>query len=482
MKKRGLIIISFLFFIFLLVTLSWPQGIRKPIAADGFYPGNPEQLSRQIDGLLQNAKRPALSSENLIALICPHAGYVYSGQVAAAAYRLAQGKDYETVVIIGPSHRYGFEGCSIYPSGGFETPLGIAVVDESLALELSKASGFGYIPEAQAQEHSVEVQVPFIQKVLPKAKIVPIVMGYQTRTTIVALAHSLSEVLPGKKVLVVASTDMSHYLPKKDANKIDAATASLIKSFNTDLLLAKIQRGENILCGGGPVLSTLLYAQKGEKARVEVLDYADSSQSSSGTPESEVVGYMAAAVYSGPPDPEFSLTPEEKGELLKLARQSINQFVKQDKIVEYKTQDTNLISNKGAFVTLKKNGLLRGCIGYIEPVYPLYQTVIQTAIAAACQDPRFPPLSSEELDNLEIEISVLTPLKKIDSPKLVEVGKHGLVLSQWGRRGVLLPQVAVENHWSRETFLDEACLKAGLPRDAWKSGADIYIFEAIVFH
>lgn len=481
MKKKALII---LFFLLLLASFSWPQGIRKPVAAGGFYTDNPELLSRQIDYFLHNAKKPLASAENLIALIAPHAGYPYAGLVAASAYRLVQGKDYETVVIIGPSHHYGFDGCSIYLHGGFETPLGVAAVDESLALELSRASGYGYIPEAHAEEHSVEVQVPFIQKTLAKAKIVPIVMGYgyQTRTTINALANSLSKVLPGKKVLVVASTDMSHDLPKKDANDIDANTASLIKSFNTELLLTKVQRGENIMCGGGPVVSTLLYAKKREKAKVEILDYKDSSQSQYGSPESQVVGYLAAAIMIGSSSAEFTLTAEEKGELLKLARQAINAFIKQNKVVNYETQNMNLLIPKGAFVTLNKKGQLRGCIGYIEPVYPLYQTIIQTAIFAACRDQRFPPVSAEELDDLEIEISVLTPLRKVDSPKDVEVGKHGLFISQGDKKGLLLPQVAVENHWSRETFLRQACLKADLPLEAWKSGADIYIFEAIVFH
>jgi len=236
------------------------------------------------------------------------------------------------------------------------------------------------------------------------------------------------------------------------------------------------------MCGGGPVVSTLLYAKRREKARVEVLDYADSSQSQYGSPESRVVGYLAAAIVANSPPGEFTLTAEEKAELLKLARQAINDFIRQKKVVEYKTQNMNFLTSKGAFVTLKEKGLLRGCIGYIEPVYPLYQTVIQTAIRAACRDPRFPPVSAEELDDLEIEISVLSPLKKVHSPKAVEVGKHGLVISQGDKKGLLLPQVPVENHWSRETFLNEACLKAGLPLDAWKLGAEIYIFEAIVFH
>jgi hypothetical protein len=475
MKKIALLI---LFAFCLCISFSWSQGIRKAVWARTFYEENAESLSRQIDYFLHNVKKEPLSAENIIAIIAPHAGYFYSGQVAASAYRLVQGKDYETVIIIAPSHRYGFRGCSIYLQGGYESPLGIVNIDESLASKLSKASGFKYVPQAHAEEHSVEVQIPFIQKTLPHAKIVPVVMGFQTKETITSLANALTKVLKGKNVLVVASTDMSHQLPKKRANDIDSKTTSLIQSLQINLLIRKIEKGENILCGGGPVTSTLLYAKK-KKARVEILHYADSSQA--GGPESGVVGYMAAAIHSGTSASEFRLSAEEKKELLRLARSSINQFVREEKVLNYETQSSILLSRKGAFVTLKKEGHLRGCIGYIEPVLPLYQTIIQASILAACRDQRFPPVSVDELEDLEIEISVLTPLKKIQKPRLVEVGKHGLVISKGDKTGLLLPQVPVENHWSRETFLQKACLKAGLPENAWKTGADIFIFEAVVF-
>jgi len=420
--------------------------------------------------------------EEILAIIAPHAGYVYSGQTAAHAYRLVQGKDYESVIIIAPTHHYRFKGCSIYPKGGYETPLGIAEIDESLAAEISKASGFKYISKAHQMEHSVEVQIPFIQKTLPQAKIVPIVMGYPpTRKTIITLAKALAEVLPGKKVMIVASTDMSHIeglLSKKRANEIDSQTISLIQSLEISTLLKKLEKGENIMCGGGPVVSSLLYAQKRGEAKIEILHYADSSQLGG---ESYVVGYLAAAVYSKNPNPNLNLSPEEKTELLRLARSAINQFIREKKIINYSTENPNFLTKKGAFVTLKRKGFLRGCIGFIEPVAPLYQTVIQTSVYAACRDQRFPPVSAEELDDLEIEISVLSPLKKIHDPSLVRVGKHGLVISKGNKKGLLLPQVPVENNWSREMFLKQACLKAGLQQNAWKSGADIYIFEAIIF-
>ena len=466
----------------LCISPAWSQGIRKAVRAGPFYEEKAEMLSQQIDQFLKNAKKMPAPGGDILALIAPHAGYVYSGQVAANAYRLIQGKDYESVVIIAPSHFHAFKGCSIYPRGGYETPLGIADIDEPLAAEISKASGFKYVPGAHKMEHSVEVQIPFIQKTLPQAKIVPIVMGYPTKKTITRLADALIEVLPGKNAVIVASTDMSHIeglLSKKRANEIDSQTISLIQSLETNSLIKKLERGENIMCGGGPVVSSLLYAQKRGEAKVEILHYADSSQLGG---ESYVVGYLAAAIYSKNPAPNFSLSPEEKTELLLLARSAINQFIREKQIIDYSTENLNFLSKKGAFVTLRKKEFLRGCIGFIEPVLPLYQAVIQTSVLAACRDQRFPPVSEEELDDLEIEISVLSPLEKIRDPSLIKVGKHGLVISKGNKKGLLLPQVPVENNWSRETFLQQACLKAGLSPNTWKSEADIYIFEAIVFH
>jgi AmmeMemoRadiSam system protein A len=195
-----------------------------------------------------------------------------------------------------------------------------------------------------------------------------------------------------------------------------------------------------------------------------------------------VVGYVAAAITAGMPAAEFSLSAEEKKELLRLARQAVETYVAEKKVVAYETKDPNLLAERGAFVTLKKGGELRGCIGFIEPVASLCETVIQTAIYAATEDNRFSPVQPEELSELEYEISVLTPLQKIDNPRLVQVGKHGLIIAMGRNRGVLLPQVPVENNWDRETFLGQACLKAGLPPDAWKKGAEISVFEAIVFH
>jgi AmmeMemoRadiSam system protein B/AmmeMemoRadiSam system protein A len=472
---------TFLLFLplFICTSLVWSQGTRKPVFAELFYDKDADRLGKQIDLYLQNVKQEALPSGEILALIAPHAGYDYSGQVAAHAYRLVQAKDYKTVVIIGPSHRYGFKGCSIYSKGAYQTPLGTVEVDEALASELSKVSGFEYVPEAHQQEHSIEVQIPFIQKTLPDAKIVPVVMGFQSRRTIVTLAHALSAVLPGKKALVIASTDLSHLLSKQRATETDSGTISLIQSFETDSLITKLGRGENIMCGGGPVVSTLIYTQGFDDPGVKTLQRADSSDA--GAPQTQVVGYFAAVLYHKTPAVPFHMPEKEKKELLKLAKSAIANFLKEEKILDYKTQDPNLLAQRGAFVTLKNKGTLRGCIGFIEPVFPLYETVIRGAIYAACQDHRFPPVTVDELNDLEIEISVLTIPEKIQNPQVIEVGRHGLILAKGENKGLLLPQVAVENAWGPKEFLEQACLKAGLPRDAWVTGADIYIFEAIVF-
>ncbi|MGD8538936.1 MAG: AmmeMemoRadiSam system protein B [Candidatus Aminicenantes bacterium] len=458
----------------------WAQGVRKPVCAGSWYENRPEELSRQLDRFLLQADSSA-PTEGILGLIAPHAGYVYSGWIAAHAYRLVHGKDYDTVIIIGPSHRHGFRGCSIYPEGGYETPFGVAEIDESLASEISKASGFGFIPKAHEEEHSVEMQVPFIQKVLPEAKIVPIVMGVPSRKTVSALAEAFIQTLRHKNVLIVASTDLSHFFSKGKANTVDRETVALIESMDTDVLLKKMERRENIMCGGGPVAAVLIYAKKVGGPKIKTLKYADSSQV--GGDESRVVGYMAAAIYAGKSTVHsFSLSPEEKTRLLAIARESLERYVRKNEIYRPKENNPKFLSPKGAFVTLKKKGALRGCIGFIEAVLPLHQTIVQATIYAASKDARFPPVAPSELEDIALEISVLTSPVRIDDPREVEVGRHGLIIAKGNQRGLLLPQVPVENRWSRRTFLQRTCQKAGLPKDAWRSGAEIYTFEAIVFH
>jgi AmmeMemoRadiSam system protein B/AmmeMemoRadiSam system protein A len=470
---------AFLVIVILAPAAAGGQGLRPPVFAGQFYPADPARLAADIDGYLAAAAPAAPPSGRVVALIAPHAAYVFSGPTAAAAYAFVRGRTIDTVVIIGPSHRFAFEGCSIWPDGGFETPLGVARVDAGLAKEIARASGFRFRPEAFAEEHSVEVQVPFVQRALPGAAIVPIVMGAQTRATIRTLAAALAKTCLDKNVLVVASTDQSHFLPKAQAQATDKGTAALIQAMDTEALIRKTEAGENIMCGGGPVAAALLLAEKAGRPKVKILGRADSS--GFGGP---VVGYLAAAVLSGegPARQEFTLSPEEKADLLKMARKAVTEFLGSGEAIEDRSGRKTFEEARGVFVTLTKHGDLRGCIGFIEPVFPLGQAVIRAAIYAATEDPRFPAVAPAELNDLRFEISVLTPTKEIANPRLVNVGQHGLIVERDGRKGVLLPQVPVENGWDRETFLAQGCLKAGLPEDAWKHGAKLSVFEAIVFH
>ena len=473
-KKTAFSIILFLFF----VSLSTPQGLRKSLLEGSWYPKNPEALAQLIDHFLSHVPASSLPSGEIKAIIAPHASYVFSGQVAAYAYKAIREKTYPSVVILAPSHQWGFEGCSIYPEGGYETPLGTVQVDTTLAADIAAATGFGFIAQAHRSEHAVEIQLPFVQRVLPQAKIVPIVMGIPTRATIIRLAEGLRKATAGRKVLIIASTDLSHFLTKEQANKKDNDTISLIREFKTDELIKKCEKRENIMCGGGPVVTTLLLAK--DKARVRILQYSDSSAASQD--ESRVVGYLAAALVAEPAAADFHLSDEDKKELLDLAYTTVDLYIRENKLPEYNPQSKTLKRNCGAFVTLKKHGKLRGCIGFIDPVLPLHQAVMQASVYAACRDSRFKPVTQDELEDIDIEISILTPLKKISHPSKIMVGKHGLVIARNGKRGILLPQVAVEQNWTRQTFLERACIKAGLPKNAWHTGADIFVFEAIVFH
>jgi len=475
MRKK---FVLFGFCLLFFASISLPQDVRKALLAGSWYPRNPEALSQLIDHFLKNVNMPEIPEGEVLAIIAPHAGYAFSGQVAAYAYKLVQNKNFDTAVILSPSHRLGFEGCSIFPKGGYETPLGIAPVDDSLAAELSKATGFGFIAQAHEAEHAVEIQVPFVQKTLPKAKIVPIVMGIPKKATIMRLAEGLKKVLTGKKALIIVSTDLSHFLTKEAANERDSKTIALIQDFKTNELIRDCERGENIMCGGGAVNTALLFGK--DKASIKILRYSDSSQISQDT--ARVVGYLAAALIAEPKEKEFHLSDEDQQELLNLALSTVRTYVRQNRVPEYKPGSTALLQNRGAFVTLNKNGRLRGCIGFIEPLQPLYQAVMQASVYAACRDSRFLPVTKDELDEIEVEISVLTPLKKITNPNVVTIGKHGLVIEKQGKRGLLLPQVAVEHNWTREIFLERVCIKAGLAKNAWRFGADLFVFEAIVFH
>jgi AmmeMemoRadiSam system protein B/AmmeMemoRadiSam system protein A len=491
--------------------------VRNPAVAGQFYTADPAALKKEIRGYLDAAKPPALGDET-IAIVSPHAGYPYSGQVAAYGYKLVAGRHYDAVVVISPSHAEYFSYSSVFPGAAYRTPLGDVHVDVDLAkLIVSKSElvqfdmrGHETRPFRQ-NEHALEVQLPFLQVALGDFKLVPIVMGDQSAPVVEALGKALGEALRGKHVLIVASTDLSHFHDDAKARSLDGEFQSTLALFDPAALLTALASNSVEACGGGPVVSAMIAARSLGATKCVVLTYANSGDVTGD--RDRVVGYLSAAMAKGnggskpvsksrasgatPPSPAgetasgskqskptsgSELTRDDKVFLLALARGVIESECRGEKRAVKPSSSPIMREPRGAFVTLKKAGQLRGCIGYIEAVKPLAETIMEMAKAAAFSDWRFNPVQAEEIPNIEIEISVLSPLSEVRDPSTVVVGTHGLIVSRGSNRGVLLPQVPTEWGWDRETFLAQTCAKAGLPANAWKEkGTRIESFTADVF-
>lgn len=468
------------------------KEIREPAVAGMFYPDKPDVLSREVKQYVEKAQKEKLEGE-IVALVSPHAGYMYSGEVAAHAYKLIEGKSFETVVVVAPSHRALFKGASLYDRGGYRTPLGVVSIDTELSKKImEKRKEIQFIPEAHAEEHSLEVQIPFLQVLLKTFKLIPIVMEpYWSWETCQSLAAAISETVKGKNVLLVASSDLSHFHSYQKAVELDRIVLGHIERFDPEGLNRDLKQGRCEACGGGPVISIMLAAKALGANKGKVLKYLNSGDVTGD--RSRVVGYAAGVFYKTAGGTEkmkqerkvgvdLGLSEEEKKTLHEIARTVIENKAKGKPVPEYKIDSPTLKENRGAFVSIHKRGQLRGCIGYIEGRGPLYRTIEEMAEAAAFRDPRFMPVTDKELPDLDIEISVLTPLKRITDVNEIEVGKHGIYIKQGWYSGLLLPQVATEYGWDRRTFLEHTCLKAGLPPHAWKDkDTEIYIFSADIF-
>jgi len=337
-------------------------------------------------------------------------------------------------------------------------------------------------------EQSIEVQVPFLQIVLKDVPIIPIIIGSMDWSVLENLGQQLGKFAQKHDVLIIASSDLSHYHPYKECQNIDQKFIKLLEKQDVNELYQALMSQEVEACGGGPILSLLIAAQANKATTIKPLKYANSGDVPFGD-KSRVVGYLSVAIYKGNnPKPNEQpksgyLNRSEQAFLLDLAENVIQACVKGKPIPQPTDIPTICKEKRGAFVTIEEHGQLRGCIGYILPMYPLYETVIEVAQSAALKDPRFNPIQPKELPDLEIEISVLTVPEKITDPSIIEVGKHGIIMKRGFYQGLLLPQVATDYGWDRETFLEHTCLKAGLPRDAWKDkNTEISIFSAQVFN
>jgi AmmeMemoRadiSam system protein B/AmmeMemoRadiSam system protein A len=478
--------------------LSEEHKIRPAYVAGAFYPADANQLGKMIDGFLAHASAEKLEG-SLVALICPHAGYEFSGGVAAYSYIQLKGRSYDRVVVIAPSHYESFPFSSIYDGDAYQTPLGAVPVDKDFAAKLAKLSsaikisGRGHgeveVQGARHGEHALEDQLPFLQRVLGQFKMVPIVMGDPSYDACRALGIALAKAVQGTNTLILVSSDLSHYHPYDEAERMDHQILKTIEDWDYLTLSQNTQRDIwRGPCGGGPIVAAMIAAERLGAHRAQILKYANSGDVTGD--KSRVVGYGAVALVAekenkkhGRKSAEFSLTPAEKQELLKIARQSVETAVREKKLYSPPADEPEALRNaRGAFVTLKEHGDLRGCIGYMSPVKPLAETVRDVAAYAALEDRRFRPVSESELGILEYEISVLSPLRKVEDINQIHVGQHGLLIRKGEYEGVLLPQVPTEEGWNRNTFLEQVCVKAGLPQQAWKDeDADLFMFSALVF-
>jgi len=504
MKKQSNLLSSFLITIFMLgfhSGCSSQEGgsssqktDRKPVAAGRFYSSDSAELKGDLEALFQSAQPRTM--KDVIAIIVPHAGYVFSGGVAASGYnQIDPGKQYDNVFVIASSHTASFMGASIYNKGDYITPLGTVPVNIELANDLIKSDPvFSFNPDADRTEHSVEVQVPFLQYHLKKPfKLVPIVLGTQSEKTCERIAKLLKPYLGGNNLFIISS-DFSHYPAYRDAITADKATCDAIvhgdpaglAQFLDDYRIKNVSNLVTNLCGWTSV-TTLLYMIAGDPSRkLSPVEYKNSGDSKYGDKQ-QVVGYWAIALTQVIPQtsssPTFEFSHQEKAILLKIARNTIEQYIPEHRLPKIDTTGftPNLKLHAGAFVTLKENGNLRGCIGRFTSDIPLYEVIQEMAVASSTQDTRFSPVRQEEIKDLEIEISVLSPMKRIYSPDEIILGKHGIYIKQGWSSGTFLPQVATETGWDKEEFLGHCSRdKAGIGWDGWKS-AELYIYEALVF-
>jgi len=452
------------------------QTTRPAAVAGTFYPADKHQLQAMIDSLLDRAG-PA--GELPKAIIAPHAGYIYSGPIAASAYaRLRQGRGrISRVVLLGPAHRVGFRGLALSSAQDFATPLGQVPVDREACATLAALPFVHELDQAHAQEHSLEVHLPFLQTVLGTSfSLVPVVVGDATPEQVAAVLEAL---WGGDETLIVISSDLSHYHDYASAQRLDAATSKAIEGLRREDI------GFDQACGRLPI-SGLLIAAKRRSLSVQTIDLRNSGDTAGG--KDQVVGYGAYVVaYPAKPEDQGGLNAEEQRQLLRLARDSIRFGLAHGRPlpVDPATLPERLKSRRASFVTLEKQAQLRGCIGSLEARRPLAEDIAGNAYAAAFQDPRFPPLAEAELDQLDIHLSLLTPPEPLHFQSEDELlaqlrpGVDGLILVEGGRRGTFLPSVWAQLPAPRQ-FLEHLKIKAGLPKSYWSDSIKVYRYAAEV--
>lgn len=533
------LLISLLFGLIMPSFAQYPlEGVRRSQYAGTWYEADGAKLERQLhdylrqaqsdpslvrDILEHGAKTAGSKHENpaqteVLALIAPHAGYIYSGKTAAYSYEAAQTRTVKRVFVLGPSHHVALHGVALPLAMSFETPLGNLEVDKDIIEQLTTYPLFSVQPGIHLVEHSLEMQLPFIRQTFGNVKIVPLVVGTLNDESEVRLVAEVLKGYVAKDDIIVVSSDFTHYGPRYDyqpfktnmqANieKLDHEAFDHLAHADVSGFLSFQARTNDTICGLYPC--AILCAMMPHGARARLLKYATSQEVAIDDRDNSV-SYLAIA-FTGPHWPDnpsrrksaadaVNLSDSDKQALLTIARKSLTHYVKHEEPINPEACGISISPAMrqcfGAFVTLytsahEQNNAattqrilhphrdLRGCIGNIWPVKPLYQTVADNAIAACSRDYRFAPVKPEELKNIEIEISVLTPPRRVESYKDIKLGTDGIIVSKDDHQAVFLPLVATEFGWDLDETLRQLSMKAGLGPDGWRDGAKFDLFQSI---
>ncbi len=473
------------------------EKVRKSPLAGGWYPADKAELQAQLDGFLKEAASSSVDGD-VFALVSPHAGYKFCGKTAAHGFALLKGEEFSRVIILAVNHQSAMKGVCVSSYDAYQTPLGNVPVDRAVCDSLVKHDLFRVATQVEDREHSAEMQLPFLQATVKNCKIVPLIVGMLSADDCKQAAEAIRKFVDDK-TLVIASSDFTHYgsrfgfepfradkdLKGRIKTLDDGAIQEILKG-NAAAFRAYIEKTGATICGHAPIelLINLFPAATGK-----LLHYSSSAEITGGD-GSDSVSYASVALYrpaktgSGDTVKPEGLADTEKKTLLTIARDTLEMFL------EKKTRPdgtgyvlTPLLKEfRGAFVTLKNRGELRGCIGYMEGIKPLWETVIDNAVNAS-RDSRFyhNPVTLKEAKDITIEISVLSPKKKVEKVDDIIIGTHGVEIEKRGRHAVFLPQVAPEQGWDRATMLEHLCRKAGLGKDDWKDGMTFLVFTADVF-
>ncbi len=471
--------------------------IHKFALPDGWIPTKQPELKQTIESFIRKVKPAAVVSDKIRGLIVPHAGYSYSGQCAAYGYQLIKNHSYDKVLVLGIDHHIGFKGISVTKATHYETPLGQIPVDTETCEALLKNNLFSNIPKAEQGEHSLEIQLPFLQSVLKNWRLVPLIIG-QLSVNEMKQSSEIIQSYVDENTLVIASSDFTHYgagfgytpftkdIPE-NIKKTDFEAIQYINECDLNSFLNLLNKTNATICGRNTIalLMLILSDTKGT-----LLNYYTSSDLTGDFSHS--VSYASIAMT------DYTLSKKEQTALLKMARQTIKSYLKDNPIgtaanileavkkpyFSNEELPASLKRPRGVFVTLKNNHDLRGCIGFIPPLKPLYQAVMDNAVNSAVNDPRFDPMTLSEETQIDIEISVLSSLKRVKGYSDIVVGKHGAYMVNGQSEALFLPQVAPEQGWNREEMLSQLSLKAtyGQNPNLWKDKKTVfYVFTAQVF-